>query len=117
MLQRAAALFSARATDLFTFVYGRSPSTQAGGGSEDAADGMDGSDGEEDDDDLFKPVKRKTEAQAANDLEAVDGELCYTLHDLMITSLCSPACDCGAGRASQSDRAARGWSNAWRRQR
>lgn len=107
MLQRAAALFSARATDLFTFVYGRSPSTQAGGGSDDGVDGMDGSDGEEDDDDLFKPVKRKTEAQAANDLEAVDGELWHVLHDFFKLELCcwetrSP-CACGIGRASRGD--------------
>lgn len=107
MLQRAAALFSARATDLFTFVYGRSPSTQAGGGSDDGVDGMDGSDGEEDDDDLFKPVKRKTEAQAANDLEAVDGELWHILYDFFTLELCcwetrSP-CACGVGRASRGD--------------
>ncbi len=46
MAGRVASLFSERATDLFTFVYGRAPSTSAPGASGGADDDDDGDGGE-----------------------------------------------------------------------
>ena len=81
MARRASALFSTRAADLFSFVYGRAPSAAAGsrqlGDDDDDDDGGGGArSGSEDenDDDFFQPARKKTEAEAAHDLEAVDGE-------------------------------------------
>ena len=86
MAERAAALFSARAADLFAVVYGRAPASSGaagaqlgddddedGGGGGRGGRGRNGDDDSDDGDDLFKPTKRKSEAEAANDLEAVDG--------------------------------------------
>ena len=82
MALRASALFSAKAADLFSFVYGRAPSALAGGrqlgDDDDDDDGVGGGragDDDNDDDNFFQPAKKKSEAEAAHDLEAVDGEM------------------------------------------
>ena len=81
MAQRANNLFSTKAADLFSFVYGRAPSASAGRGQlGDDDDDNDGrgeraaGGGDDDDDDFFQPAKKKSEAEAVHDLEAVDGE-------------------------------------------
>lgn len=71
-----AALFARRGVDLAAYVYGKRAVAAAPGegGDEGEEEGGDSEGSEEgDDEDFFKPIKRKSEVEQANDLEAQDG--------------------------------------------